>query len=224
MKRKAKAKKRGGRPPTLDDALLKRVERMLLKGAFFQDAVEAQGVTKQAAYQWLERGREGHPERTELHARFLDVVSRARAKVKATHAINVSESALGRSKRTKMGTLLGNPAESRAYLAIVEPRRFGPQVRVSVVAELEDFLEDLQHALPPEWYEKALAVAAERVGDEALGGVGGSEGDEGRVASAAAAPAAGHVGDAHPGAGGQGVRGAAAPGAAPGGAGAHPAR
>lgn len=188
-----------GRPSLLTPQLSKRIVSAIRNGSYIEEAAEAQGVSRQLVYQWLQQGNEG---KTPLHVAFLDAVTRARAQDAVA-----SMALINRAAKLESGDVEWKAAAWKLERKL--PAKFGPKVRITVVEELSGFLEELSRVLPVEWYEKVLEVAARRGGGGEVGSLAGVTVDSTSRALAGGVP------DDDSAAQGEGVRAAPSPEAAP---------
>ena len=186
-----------GRPTVLTPKLAKAIVKAIRVGCYIEEAAEAQGVSRAVVYQWLELGRVGA---SQAHIDFLDTVTRARA----ADTVDSMES-INQASKLATGDLEWKAAAWKLERKL--PAKFGPKVRITVVEELSGFLEELSRALPPQWYERVLEVAARR-------GSGGEAGGLPSIEAEAVRALTGGVPDENSGAGEEGVRAAPSPEAA----------
>lgn len=178
-----------GRPTKLDqvigpsgETVAQLIERAVRAGSYIEEAAESVGVSRSVVYQWLEQGR---ARKSSLHVEFLDAIERARAHDAVRDLALITQAA-----SQPLGALDWRAAAWKRERK--DPQRWGQKIRVTVVEELNAFLDELERVLPGEWYEKALEVAARLGGEEAV--TASSEATAGAGESAGAA-AAGLVGE-----------------------------
>lgn len=111
----------GGRPPKLNDDLIKRICNNLMLGMYVETAVVMEGIQKSIFYEWCNQA---HKKPNSIYKRFLDAVQTAQAKAEARDLLNIDKCAMGREweyERDEKGNLIfnsrGNPIPKRLGVA-----------------------------------------------------------------------------------------------------------
>lgn len=135
-----------GRPTKFDPELAKRVIDLIRVGNFVETAAAACGVHRATLYRWLERG---DRQREGVLRDFSDAVAKAQAESESRDLLLIAKAAL---------------SDWRAAAWRLErrwPRRFGPQVHVSVRQEIEDMLAHCKKRLEAPAFEAVLVAIAD---------------------------------------------------------------
>lgn len=148
----AKRKTRKGAPTKLSLTLIRRVERSIRNGNYFETAVEAAGVALSTGYLWKKQGEEDAlAGRDTLHRSFAEAVHRAKPEGIERLVNSVSKAAVRNWK-------------AAAFMLGVKDKRFLPQVQVTVHKELTGALDRLEQALTPEEFDRVAAIIAGEAG------------------------------------------------------------
>jgi hypothetical protein len=148
-------KRRRGRPTIFTQAIAAELMKAFRLGATVREACEFSGISKDSLYEWLKKGRKA-PAGSELRE-FADGIPKARGAAKF-RALGYWHAAMPKDWKA-----------AAHWLAIEDPARYGPKVRVTLDQEFTDALTRIRRRLPIEVYEQVLAAIAE---DESPGGVG----------------------------------------------------
>lgn len=138
------AKRGRGRPTKLDAAVASQVVDLLKRGNYVETAAAVAGVSKVTVYEWLRRGAR---ERSGPYHDFAVAAEKAQAEAETLDLARLEKLALKGDFRAITWRLERRNA-----------RRWGPQVQVTVHQVLDEYLGMLQTNLPPEVFEKVLAV------------------------------------------------------------------
>lgn len=135
---------RTGRPTKLVPETAKKIIELLARGNYLETAAAAAGVHKSTVYDWLKRGARS---RRGAYHDFAEACDKAQAESEALELARLEKLSLKGDFRAITWRL-----ERR------NPRRWGPQVQVHVHQVLDEYLGFLQGNLPPDVYEKVLAL------------------------------------------------------------------
>lgn len=146
-----------------------KIAQVVAAGNYVETAAAFVGVAKETLWAWLRAGRQ-----YQTDPRYLRGTMKARGRELAAFVVSV-EKAQAQSE-VRDSSLIAKHGE-KEWSALAwrlerrSPSRWGRKdyVRITVDRELENALAVLRSALPPEWYEVALAALASVAdgGDEA---------------------------------------------------------
>jgi hypothetical protein len=190
LKRKAK---KLGQPTKLTPQAQRTFVKIIKLSGFYRDACAAIGISEETLANWRERG----AAKEQPYLGFLEALKKAEIERRASY---LRDSA-------KRGAKKNDAKEIQWRAAVTDPDVFSIKHHVVIQQQIDVALERLKQEFrnEPHILERALGAIALQ---PSSGGVGGP-------APQSLSADAGRVADAHPGAGGEGVRAAAAPAAAP---------
>jgi len=147
-----------GRTLKITPELTKAFCFQLRHGAHNETACAAVGISVPTFYQWMSQGKRGH----QAFITFSQEVEKARAEV----VQKLLERAQQRTLPVGEG---GQGADPLPLLSVVD-RRYSPQVRIQVTAELTVVLERIEAEFngEPEILERILAAIAEDAGSKEI--------------------------------------------------------
>lgn len=147
-----------GRKTKLTDEMTKALCFQLRHGAHNETACAAVGISVYAFYSWMSQGKRGHP----VFGKFYTEVEKARAEV----VQKLLEKAQRRVLSVDEG---GQGADPLPLLAVVD-RRYSPQVRIQVTAELSVALDriEMEFRHEPQTLERILACLSEDTGGKEI--------------------------------------------------------
>jgi transposase len=134
-----------GRPTKLDPQIASRIVDLVRAGNFMETAAATCGIHRVTLYRWLEKG-EAQKEGA-LRAFYL-AVTRAEADSEARDLLIITKAA---------------PGDWRASAWRLErryPRKYGPQVQVTLRQEMENLIGTLRERLSPGTFREVMNVIA----------------------------------------------------------------
>lgn len=132
---------------TLTRDIIAKTKELLLLGNYFATAMEAQGIPHTLGIRWLNAGITSEHGSIYGDFRMTVVAAQAEAETRLVEGVQKSEE------------------NARGYLEILKrrfPDRWSEKVKLTVVSELEAFMDHLQANLTPAEYEKVLRITANR--------------------------------------------------------------
>lgn len=133
-----------GRKSTYDPKIGTQICALLSEGSFLSDACALVKVPARTVEDWIHKGNEGE----EPYVQFAQEVAQARAQF--TH-LALKDIRVNGGDKT---------ASIRWHLSKLQPIKFGDRVQVHLTNALEEKLEALREAFPPETYARIVEVLA----------------------------------------------------------------
>ena len=135
-----------GRPTKLDPQVASRIVDLVRAGNYIDTAAGTCNIHRSTLYRWLQKGEQ---QRSGPFRDFHDAVVKAQAESESRDLLLIAKAAVD-DWRAAAWRL-----ERRS------PRRYGPQVQLTVRQELEDMLEYLEQQLDPMAYAQVLRALSE---------------------------------------------------------------
>jgi transposase len=130
-----------GRPTKLDAQIVSRIVDLVRAGNFLETAAATCGIHRATLYRWLERG---EAQRMGPYRDFYVALTTAQAESEARDLLIITRAA-SEDWRASAWRL------ERRY-----PRRYGPQVAITLRQELDSLLGTLRDRLPAEIYQEVM--------------------------------------------------------------------
>lgn len=150
-----------GRKRRLTPEMQARMVEIITATGCDKDAFELTSVPEGTFYRWLQQG-ESQP--SGIYHEFREAIQRAKAARRAALVATIRRASREPRHWTAAAWLLER----------TEPKLYGLRVRLQVDEELDDAIERLRRALPPDEFERALAALSNAAGAEGGAAPGGA--------------------------------------------------
>lgn len=151
-----------GRPPKLTPEIQRQIISILVQCGTVEDAAYVAGIREATLYKWKQRGRE---QKAGIYRDFVEALERALVKRRLARELKVIRAG-DKDWRATM-----------AMMAVEQPERYAPRVRVHVEHELTNVIAriEAEFAAEPDLCDRVLNAIA---GGHRLAPLGGEEGGE----------------------------------------------